>query len=185
MSMDFDALRLAWTDLETTGLTVDGGGILEVACVITNRNLEDLGRFRVVVNPGEAVLGGMNDFVTDMHTQNGLLEEVRASKIDVEEADLLFAEFLKNYHNGFPKNVILAGNTLAGVDIPFLREFMPLSDSEMHYRYLDVTSLRIAGGIWNGKDPEYMKKSTHRAMDDIEECIEEFTELGYSLFKEF
>jgi len=182
--MDYDAMRLAWTDLETTGLTTNGGGVLEVACIVTDRTMKEFGRFHAVINPGEAVLNNMNAFVTEMHTKNGLLQYVRSIGVPEGVADSSFSEFLKRHHNGNPKNMFLAGNSLAGVDIPFMREFLPLSDSEMHYRYLDITSLRIAGGVWFGKDPEYMKVGSHRAMDDINECIEEFRALGHILFKE-
>lgn len=184
MPMDYNTLRFAWIDLESTGLETEGGGVLEIACIITDRFLNELGRFHSLVNPGEDVLKNMNDYVTNMHTENGLLETVRALDTPTtEEADENFAEFLKRFNSGEPKNVILAGNSVAGVDIPFKKVFLPLSDAEMHYRYLDVTSVRIAAGIWFGHDTDFEKSRGHRAFDDILECLEEFRYVGAQLFK--
>lgn len=182
--MDYETLRFAWIDLESTGLEVEGGGVLEIACIVTNRFFNELGRFHSLVNPGEKALQGMNDYVRNMHTENGLLEAVRALDTPTTaEADEKFAEFLRKYNGGEPKNIILAGNSVAGVDIPFKRAFLPLSDAEMHYRYLDVTSVRIAAGIWFGHDTDFEKSRGHRAFDDIKECLEEFKYVAHQLFK--
>lgn len=186
--MNYDELRFAWTDLETTGLSPAGGSILEIACVITDRHFNVVDKFHCLVDPGEDVLADMNDYVTKMHTENGLLKEIRENRggnaLSVTEADRAFSAFLKNCNNGEPNNVLLAGNSLAGVDIPFMRYFLPKSDGEVHYRYLDVTSFRIAAGVWFGNDTEYKKENGHRAFDDIVECIDEFKFVAKSVFKQ-
>jgi len=182
--MIFDTLKYAWTDLETTGTETEGGGILEVACIITDRALQELGRFHTLVHPGDEALKNMSPYVANMHTSNNLLRDIQALDVpSIEEADEKFADFLRHYNQGEPKDIILAGNTVEGVDLPFIKSFMPLSNKEKHYRYFDITSLRIGGGIKNGHDVDFEKSRGHRAFDDVLECIEEFKFLRAQILK--
>jgi len=181
--MDYNTLRFAWTDLETTGFDKELGGVLEIATIVTDRFFKELGRFRTAVYPGEEALCVMPEIVVKMHTENGLLDDVTDHGTPTtQEADKLWAEFLRSHHGGNPKNIMMAGNSIARVDIPFTETHLPLSDAEMHYRYLDVTSFRIAAGIWFGEDSNFVKKKSHRAFDDVEECIAEFEHVAHEFF---
>jgi len=182
--MDYNTLRFAWTDLETTGTETKGGGILEIASIITDRHFNILESFETLVYPGEKVLSNINAFVTDMHTKNGLLKSVRSLGVPNQtEADEKFSEFLSRHNQGDRTNVLLAGNSVAAVDFPFLKEFAPKSKEQLHYRSLDVTSLRISAGIHFGDDTDFEKSGSHRALDDIRECIEEFRYVSAQVFK--
>lgn len=180
--MNYETLKLAWLDTETTGLETEGGGLFEVACVITDTLLNELGQFEVIVNPGTDAINNMNDYVRAMHTKNGLLERVKRTNQTMEEGDKKMSKFLKSYNSGEPRNIIMAGNSVAGVDIPFLREFFPLSMKEIHYRYLDITSLSIAVGVHFGDDTNFQKKLNHRALDDVRECIDEYKHISSRVF---
>lgn len=183
--MDYNTLKFAWIDIETTGLEKEGGGILEIACIVTDRFFNEKGRFHTLVHPGEdAIRGITNPVVIEMHTSNGLLRDIQALDTPTtEEADIKFADFLASHNEGNPRNIILAGNSPARIDIPFLEKFAPLSTAQMHYRAFDVTSLRIAVGIHFGHDTDFEKKKTHRAFDDIVECIEEYRYVAAQVFK--
>ena len=126
----------------------------------------------------------MDDFVTDMHTKNGLLKEVLAAGCPTtNEADEMWAEFLRSHNDGDPKNILIVGNSIAKVDLPFIERHLPKSDQQTHYRSFDVTGLRIGAGIWYGNDTDFVKKKTHRAFDDIEECLAEFEYVAHEVFK--
>lgn len=182
--MDYDKLRFAWSDLETTGTETKGGGVLEIACIVTDRHFNEFGRFETLVYPGKEAIANINDFVTKMHTDNGLLEAVKAKGVpSTQEADDKYSAFLREHNGGNKLNLILAGNSVSGVDKPFTKEFLSKSDKEMHYRVLDVTSFRIAAGLWYGDDTDFKKKKTHRAFDDIEECIAEYEHVANEVFR--
>lgn len=182
--MDYENLKIAWFDLETTGIKVEGGGILEVACILTDSKLKELDRFQEVTNPGKKALQDMVPYVKQMHTDNELLNEIQQPWVlSNEEIDERFSLFLQKHNEGDPLNVILAGNTLGALDIPFMRKFMPLSYQQLHYRYLDITCLRIASGVTLGHDTDFMKSMGHRALEDVEECIEEFKHVTRTIFK--
>lgn len=172
--MDYNYLRYAWIDLETTGL--EPGAILEVACIITDRKLRVLDQFSTPVSCSQDHLDKMHDFVRDMHQQNGLLDRLEGAPT-TKEVEAVWADTLKRINEGDSRRTILVGNSVGSLDRPFIRACMPAVDAQMHHRMLDMTSVRIAMGLWTGQDFEYPKKTTHRAMDDILECKEELRHL--------
>lgn len=184
---NYKEIHLAWTDLETTGIDPTNNLILEVACIVTDSSLEEKGRFHTVINyPYHVVDAAIeDDYVRNMHTENGLLQEIKNGLgKPLHEVDQEFYEFLSEHNSGDEFNLMLAGNSLAGVDFPFIREYLPYSASAIHYRYLDVSSLRIAAGCWFGEDGRFSKSKNHRALQDIEECISEYSFTCDLFFKE-
>lgn len=169
--MDYENIRLAWVDLETTGLTP--GAIIEVACIITDRQLNEITRLITPVKCEQKELDTMHPAARQMHQENGLLDRL-AGAPSASEVEVVWADMLKRVHEGDPKRVIMVGNSIGALDMPFIQACMPRVAKEMHYRSMDITGLRIALGVWSGENWEFEKKKTHRAEDDIIECQSEF-----------
>lgn len=172
--------RLAWIDLETTGLHANKGHILEVACVVTDNELNIIDTFDEVVRPPLLVRlfphRHMDAFVLNMHTQNGLLEECPEglSVRDVEES---FCEFLEPFKNTKQDELYFVGNSIGALDLPFLRRHMPRVMDMVHYRSIDISGLRLGlEQIFNNPNGFYLKAQTdsnHRALDDCYRSIEQ------------
>jgi len=166
--------RLAWLDLEMTGLDVTRHVIVEVAMLVTDAQLAPLddGIDVVVHQPPEA-LAEMNDLVQAMHTRSGLLAEIEASRVSLDEAGEQALAYLRG-HIPEPGRVPLCGNSI-GVDRRFLDRQLPALDAYLHYRSIDVSSLKELCRRWY---PEVYrrrpgKRETHRALDDVRESIGE------------
>jgi oligoribonuclease len=165
--------RLVWLDLEMTGLELSRHTIVEIALLVTDSELEivDEGIDLVVHQPPEA-MAEMDDFVRKMHTKSGLLPAIEASTLSLEEAGAQVMEYLKAHvENGASP---LCGNSI-GVDRRFLDRYLPEVDHYLHYRSIDVSSLkelcrRWYPDVYKGRPG---KKETHRALDDIRESLEE------------
>lgn len=160
-----------WMDLEMTGLDDKTCTILQVATIITDENLVEVAQDDIVIWHPESVLDTMSPFVRNMHTENGLLDRVRKSQVSLDEAQqktvALIAEHVP-YRKG-----ILCGNSI-WQDRRFLLRYMPVLEQFLHYRMLDVSSLKVIGTAWfgdEGRAPN--KKATHDALDDIRESIAE------------
>ena len=175
---------LAWMDLEMTGLDPSRNHIVEVATIITDDELNIVAEGPdIVVHRGDAELSLMNDFVRDMHGRSGLTDSVRASTVDDAEARRLTLEFLKE-HVPEARTVPLCGNSI-GTDRRFLAAHWPEIEEHLHYRSVDVSTIKELGKRWY---PEAMtgvpeKKTTHRALDDIRESIEELRFYRANLFR--
>ncbi|MCY3635236.1 MAG: oligoribonuclease [bacterium] len=186
---------LAWMDLEMTGLDPASDVIVEIATLITDNNLELVaeGPDLVVSAPPEA-LASMQQVVVEMHTKSGLLEEIRASTLSLEAAGEMTLEFLKT-HIDKPRSVPLCGNSI-GVDRRFLAAHLPEVENFLHYRSIDVSTIKELARRWNPpafrKAPQ--KAKGHRALDDIRESLNELrhyrdtffsvpTEAGFSIPK--
>lgn len=167
--------RLVWIDLEMTGLDVDRDVIVEIAVLVTDADLnllDDDGLDLVVHAPGEA-LDAMNDVVKKMHTKSGLLPAIRSSRVTVPEAITDALVYVKKFVPT-PRSAPLCGNTI-GMDRRFLARYGAELDDYLHYRSIDVSSLKELCRRWY---PEVYrrrpgKRETHRALDDIRESIEE------------
>lgn len=176
MSMDIAAKndRLVWVDLEMTGLDLERHVIVEVAALVTDANLQIIGEgVDLVVHATEDELAQMDDFVTNMHAKSGLTEQVRASTVSLEEAeDAVLALIAEHCSPDHPAP--LAGNSIA-TDRAFIREQMPRLDAALHYRMVDVSSIKELARRWFPKayfnQPE--KGLAHRALADIVESIRE------------
>ena len=166
--------ELVWIDLEMTGLEPKKHVIVEIATVITSADLEILAKGEdIVIAASELELAEMGEYVRNMHTKSNLLNDIKNSEITMKEAEERTIEFLDSH---LPVNykAPLCGNSI-GIDRRFLAEYMPLLENRMHYRCVDVTSIKELVYRWSPsilrKAPEKGKR--HRAMDDILESIEE------------
>ena len=166
--------RLVWVDLEMTGLDTERHVIVEIAALVTDANLQIIGEgVDLVVHATEEELAQMDDFVTNMHANSGLTEQIRKSTVTMEEAEdavlALIAEHCSPEHPA-----PLAGNSIA-TDRAFIREQMPRLDAALHYRMVDVSSIKELARRWFPKayfnQPE--KGLAHRALADIVESIRE------------
>ncbi|XP_037051757.1 probable oligoribonuclease isoform X2 [Bradysia coprophila] len=164
---------LVWMDLEMTGLDYKHDRIMEIACLITDNSMNIIAEGpHLIINQPQSLLDGMNEWCTTTHTQTGLLELCKTSKITEEAAEKELMSFLRQHVK--EKASPLAGNSVY-MDRLFLKEYMPKIDDYLHYRIIDVSTCKELCKRWNGsifaKAPE--KKLVHRGMDDIKESIEE------------
>jgi oligoribonuclease len=161
-------------DLEMTGLEPGRHVIVEIATLITDDNLELVAEGPdLVVSATDAELALMDKMVVEMHTRSGLLEHIKSSTLTLEEAGAQTLAFLKD-HIPSPRSVPLCGNSI-GTDRRFLAEFLPNIENFLHYRSVDVSTLKELAKRWNPaiitKAPP--KAGGHRAMDDIVESLNE------------
>jgi oligoribonuclease len=176
---------LAWMDLEMTGLDPSHDTIVEIATLITDDDLNVLAEGPDLVITAEAsALAAMADVVRNMHTKSGLLAEIEASSTTVAEAGTATLDFLRQ-HIPNPRTVPLCGNSI-GTDRRFLAIFLPDIDNHLHYRSVDVSTVKELARRWY---PEAYagapkKAGGHRAMDDIRESVAELAYYRRSLFKE-
>ena len=167
-----DIANLIWIDLEMTGLNPDTDLIIEIATVITDKDLNILAQGPVIaVHQSDAALAAMDEWNQTHHGQSGLIERVKASGINAAEAERLTIEFLKDW---VPANTSpICGNSI-GQDRRFLYRYMPQLEAYFHYRNIDVSTLKELAARWAPvvKDG-FNKESRHQALDDILESIEE------------
>ncbi|GAB3210178.1 oligoribonuclease [Marinactinospora thermotolerans] len=164
---------LVWIDCEMTGLDLEHDALIEVACLITDGDLNQLDEgIDVVIKPPQAALDQMGEFVTQMHTTSGLLD-VLDKGVTLEEAEELVLGHIKRYIPE-PKKAPLCGNSIA-TDRTFLARDMPRIDEHLHYRMVDVSSIKELLRRWYPRvyfaSPE--KHGGHRALADITESIQE------------
>jgi oligoribonuclease len=165
---------LAWMDLEMTGLDPDRHTIVEIATLVTDDDLSIVAEGPdLVIHQGEAALAEMGEVVTEMHTKSGLLAAVRDSDIALEEAGAETLSFLRS-HIAQARSVPLCGNSI-GTDRRFLARYLPEIEEFLHYRSVDVSTVKELVRRWNPKllDAAPPKAEGHRAMDDIRESVEE------------
>ncbi|MDT3767442.1 oligoribonuclease [Gleimia hominis] len=164
---------LVWIDCEMTGLDLEHDALIEVAVVVTDAqlNIVDPG-IDVLIKPSDAALDHMGDFVRKMHTSSGLLEDL-ADGIDMEQAQAQVLQYIKRFVPRKGKG-LLAGNTI-GTDKMFLERDMPEVIDHLHYRVVDVSSLKELAKRWFHRTFEEApeKHGGHRALADIRESIQE------------
>ena len=169
-----DTANLIWIDLEMTGLNPDTDLIIEIATVITDKDLNILAQGPVIaVHQSDKALAAMDDWNQTHHGQSGLIERVKASIINDAEAERLTIEFLKDW---VPVNTSpICGNSI-GQDRRFLYRYMPKLEAYFHYRNIDVSTLKELAARWAPAVKDgFNKESTHQALDDILESIEELS----------
>lgn len=170
--MQLDKQNLIWIDLEMTGLDPDKERIIEIATIVTDKDLNILAEGPVLaIHQSNELLNNMNEWCVKTHTSNGLIERVKNSKLTERAAELQILDFLKKW---VPKGVSpICGNSVAQ-DKRFLINYMPELAEYFHYRHLDVSTLKELASRWK---PEILnsfeKKNTHLALDDIRESIAE------------
>ncbi|VTR10056.1 Oligoribonuclease [Gordonia terrae] len=163
-----------WIDCEMTGLRLESDKLIEIAALVTDGDLNILGDgVDVVIHADDAALASMPDVVTKMHAASGLTEEVRASTVTLAEAEKLVLDYIRK-HVTTAGAVPLAGNSIA-TDRGFITRDMPELDAYLHYRMVDVSSIKELCRRWYPKvyfgQPE--KGLAHRALADIRESIRE------------
>ena len=166
--------ELVWIDCEMTGLDLKSDRLIEIAALVTDSDLNVLGEgVDVVIHTDDAALDGMADVVMKMHTRSGLIEEVRTSTVTLEEAEQMVLDYIRS-HIGQAKTAPLAGNSIA-TDRGFIARDMPKLDEFLHYRMIDVSSIKELCRRWYPRiyfgQPD--KGLAHRALADIHESIRE------------
>ena len=165
---------LAWMDLEMTGLDPSQHVIVEIATLITDDDLNLVAEGPdLVVHATTDELAAMDDFVTNMHTKSGLLDQIKGSTLSLEEAGKQTMAFLQE-HIAEERTVPLCGNSI-GTDRRFLANYLPEIEEFLHYRSVDVSTIKELARRWY---PEALatvprKDGGHRALDDIRESLEE------------
>jgi oligoribonuclease len=164
--------RLVWVDLEMTGLDVDACAIVEIATIVTDEQLTVVAEGpNLIVHQPEEALARMHPEVVAMHTKSGLLDRIRASTVSLAEAEAATLAFVRQHCEA--KASPLCGNSVHK-DRQFLERYMPALHGHLHYRNIDVSTVKELVRRWYGERvPAYAKGDKHRALDDIRESIGE------------
>ncbi|WP_120321467.1 oligoribonuclease [Catellatospora citrea] len=175
--------HLVWIDCEMTGLNLGSDALIEVAALVTDADLNVLGDgVDVVIHTDDAALDGMVDVVKQMHEKSGLTEAVRRSTVTVEQAEDMVLEYVTKYVTE-PRTAPLCGNSIA-TDRGFIVRDMPRLDTHLHYRMIDVSSVKELCRRWYPRvyfgQPE--KGLAHRALADIRESIRELRYYREAIF---
>ena len=167
-----DENNLIWIDLEMTGLNPERDRIVEIATIVTDKQLTILGEGPVLaIHQTENILNLMDSWVSEQHTRSGLVERIKASSVNELQAERLTIEFLQRYVQ--PGKSPMCGNTIC-MDRRFLVRYMPELEKYFHYRHIDVSTIKELAKRW--AKPIYdglQKESKHLALDDIKDSIEE------------
>ncbi len=174
MAADRALDRLVWVDCEMTGLDLRRDALIEIAVLITDSDLRILDDgIDVVIAASEELLDGMLPVVKEMHAASGLTELVRRSRITVPDAEQMVLQHIRR-HVPDPRTVPLCGNSIA-TDRAFLARYMPELDAFLHYRMIDVSSIKELCRRWYPRVyfSQPQKGLAHRALADIKESIRE------------
>ena len=175
---------LVWIDLEMTGLDPDTNRIVEIAVIITDGALDHLVEGPdLVLATDEPALDAMDDVVVQMHRASGLTDAIRASSITVEQAEQEVLAFVAQ-HVPEPRSAPLAGNSVHA-DRAFLQRYMPTLEAYVHYRNVDVSTIKELARRWYPDSLEKAPKKAggHRALADIRESIDEMRYWRTAVFK--
>lgn len=163
--------NLVWIDLEMTGLNPEADVILEIASVITDGQLNIIQEGpALIINQPEDKLTAMSEWSQEQHAKTGLTDAVRASKVTLEQAQEQTLIFIKKHCK--LETGLLAGNSV-WQDRAFMYHYMPNIIQFLHYRLIDVTTIKELVLHWYPDEPEFEKKDVHRAQKDIYESIAE------------
>jgi oligoribonuclease len=175
------ATNLIWIDLEMTGLDTTADGIIEIATIVTDTNLQEIAAGPVIaIRQPDSVLVGMDEWNTRQHRESGLIERVRASRVGIEQAEEQTLDFLRTHVNEGASP--MCGNSICQ-DRRFMARLMPRLEAFFHYRNLDVSTLKLLAQRWA---PDVagglVKESAHRAQADIRDSIAELAYYRDCLF---
>jgi oligoribonuclease len=175
--------NLVWIDCEMTGLDVEKDSLVEIAVLVTDSDLNilDEAGLNVVIKPRPDSLAQMGEFVTQMHKESGLLP-LLADGLDVDQAEQKILEYVKGFAPE-ARTAPLAGNSI-GTDRMFLNRYMPKLDAHLHYRNIDVSSVKELTKRWFPKVYFQLPKKSggHRALADIRESIAELRYYRQTVF---
>jgi len=165
---------LVWIDMEMSGLDPAKERIIEIATILTDGQLTEIAVGpELVIHQADELLAAMDDWNKTHHKASGLVDRVKASTITDGDAEAQTLAFI-NAHVGAKERPVLAGNSIHQ-DRRFIRRYMPTLDVRLHYRMVDVSTIKELARRWFpqviAKQP--LKKDTHRALDDIRESIDE------------
>lgn len=182
MTLKSNVHHLIWVDLEMTGLNPDTDRILEIATIVTDKNLEILeeGPVFAIAQP-EARLAAMDAWNIKHHTRSGLIERVRNNSVEEAEAEAKTLEFLMKWVSA--NHSPMCGNSICQ-DRRFLYRYMPKLEQHFHYRNLDVSTVKELAKHWKPTIVKlFKKKSAHMAMADIKESIDELRHYRDTFFR--
>ncbi|WP_452600473.1 oligoribonuclease [Rhodanobacter aciditrophus] len=179
--MSYSEDNLIWIDLEMTGLEPETDTIIEIATIVTDKDLNVLGKGpNLAIHQEKAVMDAMDEWCTEHHGASGLTERVLNSPISMEEAEAQTIAFLEQYIPAGKSPI--CGNSV-GQDRRFLYKYMPKLEAYFHYRYLDVSTLKELAKRWKPEALEgFEKTGAHLALDDIIESIEELKHYRKTIF---
>ncbi|KAF4082296.1 hypothetical protein AMELA_G00149940 [Ameiurus melas] len=175
--------RMVWVDLEMTGLDVEKDQIIEMACIITDSDLNAVAEGpNLIINQPDELLDSMSDWCKEHHGKSGLTQAVRDSKISLQQAEYEFLSFIRQHTP--PGQCPLAGNSVHA-DKRFLDKYMPQFMRHLHYRIIDVSTVKELCRRWFPDEYNLtpQKKASHRALDDIQESIKELKFYRVNIFK--
>jgi len=164
--------NLIWIDLEMTGLIPEKDGIIEIATVVTDADLNVLAEGpSLAIHQSSKLLASMDEWNTEHHTDSGLVKRVKESEISIKQAESQTLIFLQKYVN--PGASPMCGNSICQ-DRRFLYNYMPELEKFFHYRHIDVTSLKELVARWKPESAmQFNKKSAHLALSDVYDSINE------------
>lgn len=175
--------RLVWVDCEMTGLDLHSDALIEIAALVTDGELNVLGDgVDVVIHASDEALAAMPEVVEQMHAKSGLTEQVRAATVTIEEAQKTVLDYIRQYVKE-PRTAPLAGNSI-GTDRGFIARDMPELDNFLHYRMIDVSSIKELTRRWYPKVyyAQPAKGMAHRALADIIESVRELAYYRQTVF---
>ena len=175
------ATNLIWIDLEMTGLDTANDHIIEIATIVTDKELNEIAVGpELVIGQSKEVIDGMDEWNTRQHGESGLSKRVLESRLSVQEAEHETLAFLRKHVDAGKSP--MCGNSICQ-DRRFMARLMPELETFFHYRNLDVSTLKILANTWMPDIAAgYSKESTHRALDDIRDSIAELEYYRRSMF---
>lgn len=168
MADKFVMNRMFWLDMEMSGLDVTRERILECAVIVTDLELNILETYEAIVHQPDELLKAMDKWCQENHTKSGLVTKVKASNFTETQLDEALCALVEKHYKD---KVVLCGNSI-GQDRKFVEAYLPKFTAKLHYRMLDVSSIKIL--FEHMFERRFKKQNKHRALDDIKESIAEF-----------
>ncbi len=179
--MDEREQRLVWIDLEMTGLDIDKDSIIEIATIVTDGELNILAQGpNLAISVDEKLIDEMDEWNTTHHFGSGLIDRIRNEGVSLDFAEKETLEFLNKWVE--PNTAPLCGNSVWN-DRRFLEKEMPKVAEFLHYRMIDVSTIKELARRWYPKIDKYHKKASHLALDDILESVEELNYFRERVFR--
>tara|TARA_B100001559_G_C16446916_1_gene597201 strand:- start:177 stop:716 length:540 start_codon:yes stop_codon:yes gene_type:complete len=179
--MDERGQRLVWIDLEMTGLDIERESIIEIATIVTDGELNILAQGpNLAIRVDEKLIEGMDEWNTTHHFGSGLVERIRTQGVSLDTAEKETLDFLNKWVE--PNTAPLCGNSVWN-DRRFLEKEMPKVAEFLHYRMIDVSTIKELARRWYPEVDKYDKKASHLALDDILESVEELDYFRDKVFR--
>lgn len=172
--------RLLWLDMEMTGLDVENCVPVQIALVVTDSELDEIDAVEYTIWQPEHRLSEMSPFVRNMHTTNGLVEQIRASELDLHECAGKVLQFVARHFR--PNEAVLCGNSIHQ-DRKFIARYFPTIDGYLHYRMIDVSTIKELVKRWYGQRRTFQKaEADHTALADVRASIAELRHYRQNTF---